>query len=249
MATICWQSTSSGFRGKRVDSMWPSCMALVTAAQATRSARYFGKGSFTHGVDVVPGAANPLHPAGDRWWSFNLDDEVDRAHVDAQFQSGGGAEGFDLAGLQLLLNDGTLIGGEGAVMCAGDRFAGEIIQGPGKAFGDLAAVDEKNGRRALPDQFEEARVNGVPDGGSDAEISRPGRKGFPPSFGAAPYLRPELQFLALTAWEQKHSRSLQDGTAVEYKTGVLVCRNNRMSCCSLVEAGTGSGRRTFGFED
>ena len=35
--------TSSGLRGKRVDSMWPSCMARVTAAQATRSARYLGK--------------------------------------------------------------------------------------------------------------------------------------------------------------------------------------------------------------
>ncbi len=40
--------------------------------------------TLTDSVDGVSGAANPLHPAGDRWRSFDLDDEVDRAHIDAQ---------------------------------------------------------------------------------------------------------------------------------------------------------------------
>src|ERR1039457_5108113 len=35
--TLCSFDLSRGLRGNRVDSMWPSCMARVTAAQATRS--------------------------------------------------------------------------------------------------------------------------------------------------------------------------------------------------------------------
>ena len=156
------------------------------------------------GVDVMSGAANPLHPAGDRGRSFNLDDEIDRAHVDAEFESGGGAEGFDLAGLQLLLNDGALIGGERAMMSAGDRFAGQIVQRTGETLGDLAAVDEENGRRALPDEFEKTGVNRIPDGCSAWRLRGGAGRNFLHRLKPWPCLQLELQFLALTAWEQWH---------------------------------------------
>jgi hypothetical protein len=120
--------------------------------------------AFADGVHMVPGAADALHSAGDRGRSLNLDDEIDGSHVDAQLQGGGGAEGFDLAGLELLLDDGALMGGEGAVMGAGDRFAGEVVERAGKALGHLAAVDEEDGGVALADEFEQAGVDGVPDG-------------------------------------------------------------------------------------
>ena len=43
-------------------------------------------------------------------------------------------------------------------------FAGELVEGAGEAFGDLAAVDEEDGGVAVADDFEQARVDGVPDG-------------------------------------------------------------------------------------
>ena len=104
MATICWARTSRGLRGKRVDSMWPSCMARVTAAQATRSARYLGKRCLrSTASDLVAGAADALHAAGDGGRRLDLDDQIDRAHVDAELERGGGAEGADLSGLETAL--------------------------------------------------------------------------------------------------------------------------------------------------
>ncbi len=73
----------------------------------------FGKeDAFAHGVDGVAGATDALHAAGDGGRGFNLDDEIDGAHIDAEFEGGGGAKGLDLAGLELLLDDGALGGGE-----------------------------------------------------------------------------------------------------------------------------------------
>ena len=44
-----------------------------------------------------------------------------------------------------------------------ERFAREIVQGPGEAFGATPAIDEQQ-RRPMPAyELEQARVNGVPD--------------------------------------------------------------------------------------
>ena len=94
----------------------------------------------------MAGAADALHAAGDRGRRFDLDDKVDGAHIDAQFERRGGAEGFDLARLQLLFDHGTLVGGERAVMSAGHRLAGKIVQRTGQALRHLAAVDEEDRR-------------------------------------------------------------------------------------------------------
>ena len=94
MATTCWASTSSGFRGWRVDSTCPSVIAWVSAAQATRSPRYLGKMiPVLGGVDPVPGATDPLDPAGHRRRGLDLDDQIDRPHVDAQLERRGGDQG------------------------------------------------------------------------------------------------------------------------------------------------------------
>ncbi len=116
-------------------------------------------------ADLVAGAADALHAAGDRGRRFDLDDEVDGAHVDAELERGGGDEGADLAGLEQLLDLGALGGGERAVVGAGDGLAGEIVEGAGEALGDAAGVDEDEGRGALADELEQARVDGLPDGG------------------------------------------------------------------------------------
>jgi hypothetical protein len=43
-------------------------------------------------------------------------------------------------------------------------FTGQLVERAGEPLGDLAAVDEKNGGVASANDFEQARVNGVPDG-------------------------------------------------------------------------------------
>ena len=64
--------------------------------------------AFADGADGVAGAADALHAAGDGGWRLDLDDEVDGAHVDAEFEGGGGAQAFELAGFELLLDDAAL---------------------------------------------------------------------------------------------------------------------------------------------
>src|SRR5271165_6746011 len=63
--------------------------------------------------------------------------------------------------------------GERAVMGAGYRFLGKIVERAGEALRHLAAVDEEDGGVALADDFEQARVDCVPDG--DASRSLRGR--------------------------------------------------------------------------
>ncbi len=130
------------------------------------------------GVDRVAGAADTLHAAGNRGWGLDLDDEIDRAHVDAEFESGGGAEGFDLAGLELLLDNGPLVGGQGAMVGAGDGFAGQIVERTGEAFGYLAAVDEENCGVAFTDEFEETGVNRTPDRHAAGNLRGGARRNF-----------------------------------------------------------------------
>ncbi len=192
MATNCWARTSSGLRGKAggLD------VALVHGAGDGGAGDQVGavlgkENALADGVDVVAGAADALHAAGHRGRSFDLDDEVDGAHIDAEFERGSGAEGADLAGLQLLLDDGALCGGERAVMRAGDGLAGKFVQRAGKPFGHLAAVDEENGGIALADDLEQARMNGIPDRDAAGHLrGRAGRE-FPPARRDGPCLRPE----------------------------------------------------------
>ena len=62
-------------------------MARVMAAQATRSPRYFGKiDRCADAADVMAGASDALHAARHRGRRFDLHDQVDRAHIDAEFE-------------------------------------------------------------------------------------------------------------------------------------------------------------------
>ncbi len=69
---------------------------------------------------LVSRAAHALQARGDRRGRLHLDDEIHRAHVDAQFQAGGGDHGRQPARLQILLDQGALLLGDRAVMRAGE---------------------------------------------------------------------------------------------------------------------------------
>lgn len=73
------------------------------------------------GADLVAGPADPLQPGGDRGRRLHLDHQVDRAHVDAQLQAGGGHHGGQSAGLQLLLHQRALLLGDRAVVRPGQH--------------------------------------------------------------------------------------------------------------------------------
>ena len=118
-------------------------MARVMAAQATRSPRYFGKDHGGAGAaDVMAGAADALHAAGDEGRRFDLHDEIDGAHVDAEFQGRGGDQAAQRAHLEAVFDFLALVGGDAAVMGADQGFAGEFIDRAGDALGEAAAVDE-----------------------------------------------------------------------------------------------------------
>src|SRR5699024_8451029 len=55
-------------------------------------------------TDLVPGAADALQAGGDRGRGLDLDDEVDRAHVDAELEAGGRDDAGQSPGLQIVLD-------------------------------------------------------------------------------------------------------------------------------------------------
>ena len=67
-------------------------------------------------ADRVAGATDALQAAADRAGRLDLDDEIDRAHVDAELEAGRGDDAAQHAALQLVLDDDPLLAGERAVV-------------------------------------------------------------------------------------------------------------------------------------
>ena len=61
---------------------------------------------------LVAGPPDALEPAADGAGGFDLDDEVDGAHVDAELEAAGGDDGPQIAALELVLDDDPLLAGE-----------------------------------------------------------------------------------------------------------------------------------------
>ena len=67
-------------------------------------------------ADLVAGATDALQPAGHRGRRLDLDHQVDRAHVDAQFQARGGDDGLQPPALEVVLDEGALFLADRAVV-------------------------------------------------------------------------------------------------------------------------------------
>ena len=78
--------------------------------------------AFADRVDAMPGAADALQAARHRRRGLDLHDEVDRAHVDAEFERRGGDERGQRAGLQPVFDLDALFARERAVMRARQRL-------------------------------------------------------------------------------------------------------------------------------
>ena len=141
----------------------PSRIRSATTAQGSRSARNFGR--------TRPFVASPT------WWparpmrcrpaatdlATRPADEVDGAHVDAELERRRRHEARQLARLQRLLDDQPLLAGQRAVVRAGERLLGQLVQPQRQPLGRAAVVDEDQRRAVLADELEQLRVDRRPD--------------------------------------------------------------------------------------
>ena len=72
-------------------------------------------------ADLMAGPADPLQPAGHRGWGLDLDDEIDRAHIDPEFEARGCDDGPQPSGLEVVLDLGALLFGYRSMVCPGER--------------------------------------------------------------------------------------------------------------------------------
>ena len=114
-------------------------------------------------VQLVPGAADALQPACHRLRALDLDDEVDRAHVDAELERRGRDEARDLPRLQELLDDEPLLPRQRPVMRAGELLLGELVDPQREPLGEAAVVDEDDGGAVRTNELEDRRVDRRPD--------------------------------------------------------------------------------------
>ena len=77
-------------------------------------------------ADLVTGATDPLQGAGHRRRRLDLDDQVDRAHVDAELEAAGRDHAGEPAALEVVLDDRPLLLGDRAVVGAGDERSGAL---------------------------------------------------------------------------------------------------------------------------
>ena len=130
------------------------------------------------GADGVAGAADALHAARDRRRRLDLDDQIDRAHVDAELERRGGDQAAQLAGLQPVLDLDALRPRERAVVRADQRLAGQLVERRREPLGDAPAVDEDQRRAVRADQLEEPRVDRRPDRGAHRSLRRRAARDF-----------------------------------------------------------------------
>ncbi len=118
----------------------------------------------TDAADMMAGAADALHAARHRRRRFDLHHQIDRAHIDAQFERGGGDDAAQRSQFQALFDLLALRRGHAAVMRADQHFAGKFIDRAGDALRQAAAVDEDQRGGVRPHQFQQLGMNRAPDG-------------------------------------------------------------------------------------
>ena len=134
-ATTCWASTSSGLVGTRSDSIAPVRIRSTATAVWARSPRCLGNSTpRRHLADLVAGAADALEGAGDAGRRLDLDDQVDRAHVDAELEAAGRDHAGQPAALEVVLDERPLLLGHRAVVGLGDDRRCGVRRSPGLAI-------------------------------------------------------------------------------------------------------------------
>ena len=172
-------------------SISPSRIRWTTTAVSIRSPRNFGNSTPRDDrADLVPGPTDPLQPARDRRRRLDLDDQIDRAHVDAELEAAGRDHARQPARLQIGLDQRPLLLADRAVVCPGDQrrrgerraglshhwagepasgqlqlgsLGGDLVQPGGQALGQPAGVREDDGGLVRGDQVEDVLLDVRPD--------------------------------------------------------------------------------------
>ncbi len=179
IATICWARTSSGLRGISVVSIAPSCIRRVTTAHSSRSPRYFGKMTPLLGAPTWwPARPTRCSPRATLGRALDLDDEVDRAHVDPELERAAWRR-WPGAGPALSSSSiaQPLLPGDAAVVGPDQLLAGELVEPLGEPLGEAPAVDEHDRAAVRPDQLQDPRVDRRPDAGPQVAAPAAGPPG------------------------------------------------------------------------
>ena len=139
-------------------------------------------------ADLVAGAADPLKSAGHRRRRLDLDDEIDRTHVDAEFQARRRHHRLESPTFEFVLHGRAFLFGHRPVMgpgqqCLGalDLIAGQhlgrgrrqfntvalgvdLVDPGGESLRDASGVGEDDGRGVRVDEVDDAGLDVGPDG-------------------------------------------------------------------------------------
>ncbi len=111
----------------------------------------------------MSGSSGPLESASDAAGGLDLDHEIDAAHVDAELQARGRHQGLELAGLEQLLDVGSAMVGDAAVVSEDQLLSCELVQALAQLLAQEPAVREEDRRAVSPDELQEPWVDGRPD--------------------------------------------------------------------------------------
>ena len=111
----------------------------------------------------MTGAPDPLHAARDRGRRLDLDDQVDRAHVDAELERARGHERRKPPGLEIVFDPQPLLARDRAMVRVDELFTRELVECAREALGETARVHEDERRSVRADELEDLRMDRRPD--------------------------------------------------------------------------------------
>ena len=112
---------------------------------------------------LVRSAPDALQARRDRRRRLDLDHQIHRAHVDAQFEGAGGDDGRQEAALQAVFHLLPLLARDAPVVRRRDLAAGQIVERAREPLGEPPRIDEDHRRAVLFDQLQKPRMDRRPD--------------------------------------------------------------------------------------
>ena len=134
---------------------------------------------------------------------LDLDDEVDRPHVDAELEAARGDEGRQPARLEVLLDLEPLLARDAAVMRPHELLAGELVQARRQPLGEPPAVHEDERGPMRPDELEQRGMDRRPD-----RVARLGPAAGPPGASSTSIASP-IRAMSSTGTMISRSSSLR----------------------------------------
>ena len=111
----------------------------------------------------MTGAPDALDAGRDTRRGFDLQHQVDRAHVDAELERRRGDEAAKGPCFQLVLDEQSLLARDRPVVRSYEVFARQLVDARRQALRQASRVDEDDRRAMRLDQLEQSRVDRGPD--------------------------------------------------------------------------------------